>query len=87
MAEVGSGEPGGAACRGGLSGVVARGLRRAYSDAAQNGGGLVVEVWRNHEPDPATGILIADAGTSLDDIMRRFVPHGWFVPVTPAPGM
>ena len=33
--------------------------------------------------DTATGLLTADAGTSLDDILRVVVPQGWFVPVTP----
>ena len=85
VAELAPGEsPAALLAEAGSRGVVARGLGRAYGDAAQNGGGLVVEVsGATMSLDPATGILIADAGTSLDDIMRRFVPHGWFVPVTP----
>jgi FAD/FMN-containing dehydrogenase len=33
--------------------------------------------------DPATGLLSAQAGVSLDEILRVFVPKGWFLPVTP----
>ncbi len=33
--------------------------------------------------DAASGVLRAEAGLSLDDIYRLFLPRGWFVPVTP----
>lgn len=33
--------------------------------------------------DPATGVLRAEAGLSLDTLSRLFLPRGWFVPVTP----
>ena len=49
-------------------------------------GGLVVDVTGVsgiRELDLAHGIVTADAGTSLDDLMRWLVPLGWFVPVTP----
>ncbi|WP_169952199.1 FAD-binding oxidoreductase [Microbispora sp. H11081] len=66
-------------------GVVARGLGRAYGDAAQNAGGLVLdctalEPWWRLEPG---GLVTASAGTSLHDLMTALVPRGWFVPVTP----
>lgn len=67
-------------------GVVARGLGRSYGDAAQNAGGAVIDATAFggvHAFDPETGIVTAAAGTSLDDLMRWFVPRGWFVPVTP----
>lgn len=66
-------------------GLVARGLGRGYGDAAQNAGGTVIETLgtARFELDPATGIVRADAGTSLDTLMRTLVPRGFFVPVTP----
>ena len=33
--------------------------------------------------DTATGILRAEAGVTLGEIMRRVVPHGFFLPVAP----
>jgi decaprenylphospho-beta-D-ribofuranose 2-oxidase len=33
--------------------------------------------------DPQSGLLRAEAGLSLSDIYRLFLPRGWFVPVTP----
>jgi decaprenylphospho-beta-D-ribofuranose 2-oxidase len=70
----------------GPRGVIARGLGRAYGDAAMNAGGLVVEatgVSGVLDLDPATGLVRALGGTSLDDLMRISIPQGWFPPVTP----
>jgi len=73
----------------GPRGAIARGLGRSYGAAAQNAGGLVLV---NHLEDPPaaeflldadTGVLEVAAGVSLDEILRRSVPRGWFVPVTP----
>jgi decaprenylphospho-beta-D-ribofuranose 2-oxidase len=67
-------------------GVIARGLGRAYGDAAMNAGGLVLEatdVSGVLDLDPRTGLLRVLAGTSLDDVLRVSVPQGWFLPVTP----
>lgn len=66
--------------------IVARGLGRAYGDAAQVSAGTVVDMTRLDRIrsfDPATGIVDVEAGVSLDHLMRVFVPQGWFVPVTP----
>ena len=67
-------------------GLVARGLGRSYGDAAQNAGGVVLDAtWLDavHEVDLGTGRLTVGAGVSLETLMERFVPLGWFVPVTP----
>ncbi len=81
-----------AEARAGGRGVIARGLGRAYGDAAQNAGGAVIDltrfdrVHRFDEGDPATGVpatITVDAGISLDALMRMLIPLGYFVPVTP----
>jgi len=67
-------------------GVIARGLGRSYGDAAQNAGGSVIDatsLGRVVDFDDDRGVLTVEAGMSLDTLMRRFVPRGWFVPVTP----
>jgi decaprenylphospho-beta-D-ribofuranose 2-oxidase len=33
--------------------------------------------------DPSSGVLIVSGGISLDEVLKRSVPLGWFVPVTP----
>jgi len=65
-------------------GVLARGLGRAYGDAAQNAGGDLVRLTGDRiDLDPTTGVVTVGAGLSFDDLLRRTVPAGWFVPVTP----
>jgi decaprenylphospho-beta-D-ribofuranose 2-oxidase len=67
-------------------GLVARGLGRSYGDAAQNAGGTVLDTtWLDavHSLDLETGRITVGAGVSLQTLMERFVPLGWFVPVTP----
>jgi len=79
------GEIGDAVAHPGPRGVIARGLGRSYGDAAQNAGGRVIDTTAlvGVDFDPSTGLARADAGLSLDGLMRRVIPYGWFVPVTP----
>lgn len=66
-------------------GVTVRGLGRSYGDAAQNGGGTVLDLTGLtpvFDLDPS-GLLTVSAGWSLDAILRRIVPHGWWLPVVP----
>lgn len=63
---------------------IARGLGRSYGD-----GSLAPRVldtrYLDHclSFDDSTGVLTCEAGATLDDIFKLFVPRGWFLPVTP----
>jgi len=65
--------------------VVARGLGRSYGDAAQCGGGRVIDTsglgWIG--PVGANGQVAVGGGARLGDLVRRSLPLGWFLPVTP----
>ncbi len=70
----------------GRRGIIARGLGRSYGDAAQNAGGAVLDAtWLDavHQVDLESGRITVGAGLSLQTLMERLVPLGWFVPVTP----
>ncbi|MCR9073528.1 MAG: FAD-binding oxidoreductase [Alphaproteobacteria bacterium] len=66
--------------------TLAHGLGRSYGDSGLNlGGGLVrmAGLDRLIAFDRETGLLRADAGISLDALLKVTVPAGWFLPVTP----
>jgi decaprenylphospho-beta-D-ribofuranose 2-oxidase len=66
--------------------VIARGQGRSYGDAALNQDGRVVLTERLNrllELDGENGILRAEAGATLAEILEVIVPRGWFLPVTP----
>jgi FAD/FMN-containing dehydrogenase len=68
--------------------LLLRGLGRAYGDAAVPAldGGDVLETTRADRIlgfDASSGRLTCEAGLSLDAVVRRFLPRGWFPPVTP----
>ncbi|MDT9688750.1 FAD-binding oxidoreductase [Streptomyces sp. P9(2023)] len=70
----------------GARGSIARGLGRAYGDAAQNAGGSVLDMTgldRIRSVDAVAGVVVCDAGVSLHRLMEVLLPLGWFVPVTP----
>ncbi|MGZ4269381.1 MAG: FAD-binding protein [Solirubrobacteraceae bacterium] len=67
-------------------GIIARGLGRAYGDAAQNAGGRVLDMTGLREigdVDPDTGTVRVAAGASVHELMRRLVPQGWLPAVVP----
>ncbi len=66
--------------------VIARGQGRSYGDAALNENGRVLlteRVNRLLDFDAEQGILRAEAGVTLAEILDVIVPRGWFLPVTP----
>ena len=71
------------ACAIGVPGIP-RGLGRAYGDAALSAG----RIWQTTRlcrmlALSDDGVLTAEAGVSLGDIVRTFLPRGWTLPVTP----
>ncbi len=69
-----------------MPGMIARGLGRSYGDAAQCAGGVVIDMSAFStigEIDPLTGLVEVGAGVSIDQLIRRSLPLGWFVPVSP----
>ncbi len=70
----------------GSGGVIARGMGRSYNNAAQNDGGLVVSTAGMADVlafDADSGVVTCEAGVSLEQLMVRCLPDGWFVPVSP----
>lgn len=62
------------------------GLGRSYGDSCINSGHTVLPCSRLNNFlafDPNSGVLRAEAGVSLADILEVFVPRGWFLPVSP----
>lgn len=65
---------------------IARGQGKSYGDAALNENGRVVLTERLNRLrvlDIEQGFIRAEAGLTLDDLLRIIVPRGWFLPVTP----
>ncbi|HEX2382823.1 MAG TPA: FAD-binding protein, partial [Acidimicrobiales bacterium] len=70
----------------GERGAIARGLGRAYGDAAQNAGGTVLDTTGTGAAGAirvVDGVVTVPAGTSLDTLMAHVIPQGFFVPVSP----
>ena len=63
---------------------VARGSGRSYGDSA-NATFVIQSTYLNHfiSFDRDAGILVCEAGVTIQDILKLVVPHGWFLPVTP----
>lgn len=66
--------------------LIPRGQGRSYGDAALNENGYVLlteRVNRLLEFDVEQGVLRAEAGVTLAEVLEVIVPKGWFLPVTP----
>jgi decaprenylphospho-beta-D-ribofuranose 2-oxidase len=66
-------------------GAIARGMGRSYGDAAQLSGGLVLDTTalKHMKLDPESGIVTAEAGLTIAELLRALVPAGWVLPVVP----
>ena len=65
--------------------LIARGNGRGYGDCAVNPECTVSMLGCDGMTtlDSASGVLSCEAGALLADVIERFVPQGWFPPVTP----
>lgn len=66
--------------------LLARGAGRSYGDAALNRDGTTLLTERFDRMisfDSKTGLLRAEAGIRLREVLQVFIPRGWFLPVTP----
>jgi FAD/FMN-containing dehydrogenase len=62
------------------------GFNRSYGDVALNCGGRLIatpRLGRFISADWERGVICAEAGLSLDRLLRTCVPRGWFLPVSP----
>ena len=69
-----------------LPDYVSRGMGSGYGDAALNAGSGVIlheRLGRLLDFDDATGVLTAEGGACFADVIKTFLPRGWFLPVTP----
>jgi FAD/FMN-containing dehydrogenase len=65
---------------------LAFGNGRSYGDSCLTDGGVVLDMRGSNRIlsfSPETGILRAEAGILLGDILAHVVPQGWFLPVVP----
>jgi FAD/FMN-containing dehydrogenase len=66
--------------------LLAYGLGRSYGDSCLNTAGTLLDVSALVHIrlfDKERGILRAEAGVSLAEILKLIVPYGWFLPVSP----
>ena len=66
--------------------VLAYAQGRSYGDVCLNRDGVLLDTEgldRFVAFDPETGLVRAEAGVTLADVIALALPHGWFLPVTP----
>jgi FAD/FMN-containing dehydrogenase len=66
--------------------VLPRGRGRSYGDCCLDDGGTLLTTRaldRLIAFDPESGCVACEAGVTIDDLLRWFVPRGWFPPVVP----
>ncbi len=66
--------------------ILPRGEGRSYGDSCLNDGGYLLftkHLNKFYAFDSDRGLLKCESGVTLDEILRVFVPKGWFLPVTP----
>ncbi|AXV18180.1 FAD-binding oxidoreductase (plasmid) [Neorhizobium sp. SOG26] len=68
------------------AGLLAFGNGRSYGDSCHNDAGSLIAMQRGaqiHAFDPTTGIVDADAGVTLAELIEYAAPYGFFPAVTP----
>lgn len=67
------------------SDLIARGNGRAYGDSSINEKNTISMKYFDHilSFDDSSGILVAESGILLEDVINTFLPRGWFPYVTP----
>ena len=66
--------------------LLAVGCGRSYGDSCLNGGQRLIDMTRLDRliaVDPVEGVVQAEAGLVLGDLLRHIVPRGWFTTTTP----
>jgi decaprenylphospho-beta-D-ribofuranose 2-oxidase len=64
--------------------AIARGLGRCYGDSSLSTNIIsTLKFNRFLDFDISNGLLTCEAGVTFEDIVKYFVPRGWFLPVTP----
>lgn len=66
--------------------LLAFGNGKSYGDSCHNDAGALVPMRSRRAItgfDTATGLLTAEAGATLEEIIAHAAPHGYFLPVTP----
>jgi decaprenylphospho-beta-D-ribofuranose 2-oxidase len=64
--------------------VIPRGMGRCYGDSALNDTIISTTEFNQMKSfDASTGIVICQAGITLEAILNTIIPSGWFLPVTP----
>ncbi|MEP3477399.1 MAG: FAD-binding oxidoreductase [Hyphomicrobiales bacterium] len=66
--------------------LLATGLKRSYGDSVLNSSGALVDMKRLDRIislDAEKGILKAEAGATISEILTLIVPKGWFLSTTP----
>ena len=65
--------------------TIARGLGRSYGDSSIQPSSTIITTKLNKvlHFDFKKGVLTAEAGISVLEIIEKIIPYGWFLPVTP----
>lgn len=67
--------------------LTVRGMARSYGDAPLGRTTISTRLWRRHfQLDAESGVLEADAGWSLAEVVKRCLPHGWVPVILPGTG-
>ncbi|RMD84662.1 MAG: FAD-binding oxidoreductase, partial [Candidatus Dadabacteria bacterium] len=69
-----------------LSPLLPYGMGRSYGDSCLNDGGALLAtrgLSRFISFDSKSGVLKAEAGVTLEEVINFALPRGWFLPVTP----